>query len=298
MADLKDKSEELEKDPPETEEVEEAEPVIKDPVDKNESIEVQVKPSRQEKKQNRFREFEERTTKAEQAAEEARREAREARERLDRLQQVPGQPQQQPQQSKLQQIQLAKQRLNEMYMSVASQPGYDQKGPQQKEFERQAQALEDMRIDAIWEEKNQKHQSGEADRLRQAKLEMYLNEHADISQDRTKMQWAYARWQQNIAEGQLDTKEMSDRVFDEARIKFGLQPRNRRGSRPDQATRARLSGVSSQSAGAEQSSANVSMNAMQRKMARELYDKDPPAVAYQKWANGPGKRAQEKRAAK
>src|SRR3990167_11084813 len=164
MAVLKEKTEELEKDPPETEESDEAEaePEIKDPVDKNESIEVQVSPSRREKKQNRVKEFEGRATRAEQAAEEARKEAREARERLDRMQQHPQSQQQQPQQqSKLQQIQLAKQRLNRMYLQVASQPGYSTDSEQHREFERQAEALENMRVDAIVEERTSKYQAGE-----------------------------------------------------------------------------------------------------------------------------------------
>jgi hypothetical protein len=184
-------------------------------------------------------------------------------------------------------------------MAVASQPGYDPRGKdaqRQREFEKQAQDIDDARVAVINQASSP--QVNKEDWIREAQLRSYLNDHADISQDKQKMQWAIARWQQNIAEGKADTKAMSDAVFDEARIKFGLQPRNRRGSRPDDATKRRLTGVSSQSAGGGVTASKISMTAMERKMAQVKYDKDPPSVAWQKWANNEGKRIMEKRSAK
>jgi hypothetical protein len=40
------------------------------------------------------------------------------------------------------------------------------------------------------------------------------------------------------------------------------------------------------------------MGKRERQMAEELYDKLPPREAWQKWANGPGKRAALKQASK
>ncbi len=271
----------------------------KDPVDKNADVEVQVGPSRQEKKRNRLKEFEERTTRAEQAAEEARREAREARERFDTLNRHPqsqqAQPQANPVQSRLNQIAEAKRRLHETYEAVASQPGYDRNGPRQKEFEQQAENLENARVAAISEA--QRPQFDEADLMRKVALKTYLDSHGDISGDPTRWAWAYARWQQRKAEGHADTREMADEVFDEARVKYGLKPRNRIGpQRADPATQKRLSGISAQSAGEPNNVSAIKMTPMERKMAEVKYDNLPKEKAWQKWANTEGKKVMARRA--
>ncbi len=273
----------------------------KEPVDKNADIEVQVQ-TRAEKKRNRFREVEERATRAEQAAEEARKEAREAREINQRQLSHPQsqqQPQRSPVQERLGQLQEAKRRLDEHYTAIASQPGYDPRGKDaqtQRDFEAKAWDIENMRVAAI----SQASQPAvnEQDLMKRMALQTYLNGHSDITHDPRRWEWAHARWVQRKAEGQADTIEMADEVMEEARIKFGLQPRKSRGSRPDPATRARLSGISAQAQGGGQEVGLVKMNAMERKMAREMYDKLPPEQAYQKWANGPGKRAAQKRASR
>lgn len=294
--------EELEDKGPVTEgddELEEKPELPQEPVDKNADIEVQV--TRAEKKKNRFKEFEERTTRAEQAAEQARKEAQEARELYSRQLQHPQSqqtPQQQvnPTQQRLGQIQEAKRRLHEHYQAVASQPGYEPNGKdrdRQRQFESQAEELENMRVAAI-SQASQPQQLNEQDLIRKVALHQYLNSHADVTHDPKAWEWAHARWVQRKAEGQADTIEMADEVMEEARIKFGKPTRKSKG-RPDQATKARLSGIASQSAGAAPDVGMVKMNAMERKMAREMYDKLPPEQAYQKWANGPGKRAAAKR---
>lgn len=272
----------------------------KDPVDKNADVEVQVGPSRQEKKRNRMKEFEERTTRAEQAAEEARREAREARERFETLNRHPQSQQSSPQgqvspvQQRLNQIAEAKKRLHETYEAVASQPGYDRNGPRQREFEQQAEQLENARVAAISEA--QRPQFDEGELMRKVALKAYLDSHSDISADPNKWAWAHARWLQRKAEGHADTREMADEVFDEARVKFGLRPRNRIGTRPDQATQRRLSGIGSQSAGAPDNVSAIKMTPMERKMAEVKYDTLPKEKAWQKWANTEGKKVMAKRA--
>ena len=271
----------------------------KDPVDKNADVDVQVGPSRQEKKRNRLKEFEERTTRAEQAAEEARKEAKEAREQLTRLNQHPQSQQSQPQinpiQQRLGQIAEAKRRLHETYEAVASQPGYDRNGPRQKEFERQAEDLENARVQTISE--SNRPQFNEQELMRKVALQTYLDSHSDISGDPNKWAWALARWQQRKAEGHADTREMADEVFDEARVKFGGRARNRIGAqRADPATQKRLSGVSAQSAGAPDNVSAIKMTPMERKMAEVKYDTLPKEKAWQKWANTEGKKVMAKRA--
>lgn len=271
----------------------------KDPVDKNADVEVQVGPSRQEKKRNRLKEFEDRTTRAEQAAEEAKREAKDARERFDQLNRHPqsqqSQPQANPVQQRLNQIAEAKKRLHETYEAVASQAGYDRNGPRQREFEQQAESLENARVAAISEA--QRPQFNESELMRKVALQTYLDSHSDISGDANKWAWALARWQQRKAEGHSDTREMADEVFDEARIKFGGRARNRIGAqRADPATQRRLSGVSSQSSGSPDNVSAIKMSPMERKMAEVKYDTLPKEKAWQKWANTEGKKVMAKRA--
>lgn len=299
--------EELEDKGPVTEgsedaELEEKPELPKEPVDKNADIEVQV--TRAEKKRNRVKEFEERTTRAEKAAEDARRDAQEARELYQRQLQHPQSqqtPQQQvnPVQQRLGQIAEAKRRLHEHYQAVASQPGYDPNGKdrdRQRDFEAKAEELENMRVAAITQA-HQPQQINEQDLIRKVALHNYLNSHSDVTHDPKAWEWAHARWVQRKAEGQADTIEMADEVMEEARIKFGKPTRRGRGNKPDAATKARLSGVPAQSAGGGAGEVGlVRMNAMERKMAREMYDKLSPEQAYQKWANGPGKKAAARRA--
>lgn len=274
----------------------------REPVDKNADIEVQVL-TRAEKKRNRFKEFEERTTRAEAAAEAARREAAEARELYSRQLQHPQslqQPQQQvnPTQQRLGQIQEAKRRLHEHYQAVASQPGYDPQGKdrdRQRDFESKAEELENLRVAAITQA-HQPQQINEQDLIRKVALHNYLNSHADVTHNPKAWEWAHARWVQRKAEGQADTIEMADDVMEEARVKFGMPTRRGRGSKPDAATKARLSGVASQSAGAPQETGKIKMTNMERKMAEEKYDKLPREKAWQAWANNEGKRIAAKRA--
>lgn len=279
-------------------EVEDKPELPKEPVDKNEAIEVHVqRPSRQEKKANRFKEFEERTARAEKAAEEARREAQEARAlHQQRLAHPQDQSTQQvhPAAQRLRQIDEETKRLHREYEAVASRPGFT---PQmQEEYEQRSMQLQTARIATIAQAAQQP--LNEDDLYRKVAWRNFTSEHYDVFSDQKIANWAMGRWTQLVqGEGKADTRELAEEILDEARIKFGKQPRRGRGSRPDAATQRRLSGVSAQGGGGGDAEVGtVKMGAMERKMARELYDNLPPEQAYQKWANGPGKRAAAKMA--
>ena len=135
--------------------------------------------------------------------------------------------------------------------------------------------------------------------MRKMAWQQFTSEHSDVFTKPDAQAWAIGRWQQLVqGEKKADTKELAEEILDEARVKFGMKPRRGRGPTPDEATRRRLSGVSAQANGAGATPAKVTMNNMERRMAREMYDNIPPEQAYQKWANGPGKRAAEKMAAR
>lgn len=280
----------------ESEEVEEKPELPKEPVDKNEAIEVQVqRPTRQEKKANRFKEFEERTARAERAAEEARREAMEARAlHQQRMNQPEPQQQVHPVAQRLRQIDEETRRLHREYEAVARQPGFT---PQmQEEYEQRSLQLQTARIAAVAQASQQP--INEEEMYRKIAWRNFTSEHYDVFSDQKIANWAMGRWTQLVqGEGKADTRELAEEILDEARIKFGKQPRRSRGSRPDAATQRRLSGVSAQGGGGGDAEVGtVKMGAMERRMARELYDNLPPEQAYQKWANGPGKRAAQKAA--
>jgi hypothetical protein len=274
------------------------------PQDPNEPIEVVTaeaqKTARKERRAQRQNEFRQ----AQEERDRYRREVEELRSRVQQQQYQPA-PQQQvhPAAARLQQIDAAEKQLHEHYRLRASQPGYDPNGPEQAEFERKAREIQTARIATVVSA--QQPQFNEQEVIRKAQLQMYLNEHADISQDPTKMQWAYARWQQYRAEGKADTKEMSDAVFEEARRRFGLKTRSGGSPAADPATRQRLSGVPSRGTGAAPSSSGaVQMGPHEKRMARLAFGdrkdaKGNPwteAQQYQHWANTVGKKLHEQKA--
>lgn len=305
-----DKDLELEDKEPEAED---KESLPKDDPNPDAPIEVKVGApgTRAEKKRNRLKELEqglnERTTRAEQEAQQARREAQEANQRLQALQQHPQSGRSEPQnpqftqlQQRLGQIAEAKRRLQDQFEAVASRPGWDPRGKDAAEYKRywdDAENLENARVAAI-HSAQQPQQVNQQELVRQIRLQSYLDSHSDVTHDQQKMNWAYARWQQKLAEGYPDTVEMADETMDEARVKFGLKPRMRRQAPVDPAARRRLTGLPSQGSQGSAQVGAVTMGKQEKRMARAMYDKDPPEVAYQKWANGPGKRAAEKRLAK
>lgn len=278
-------------------EVEEKPELPPEPVDRNEAIDV---PVREQKKRNRFKEFEERAVRAEKAAEEARREAQEARalhqQRLAHPQDQSHQQQQvHPAAQRLRDIDEATRRLHKEYQAVAARPGFTER--QQDEYEQRALQLQTARMAAVVEATRQP--VNEQEMYRRWKWQEFTTKHNDVFAHEQAKHWAVGRWQQMVyGEKAPDTEELAERILDEARIKYGMKPR-RGGGGPDAATRARLSGVSAQGAGGHGTEISaVSMGRREKAMAEELYDKLPPREAWQKWANGPGKRAAMKQASK
>ncbi len=290
MADEFDDKELEGTEPAEVDEPEDKPELPKEPVDRNEEIEVPV--TRKEKKQNRFKEFEERTARAERAAEEARREAQEARALHQRQLQTPQDQSRQPMNpaaQRLQEIDQATRRLHKEYEAVASKPGFTTQ--QHEEYENRALQLQTARMAAVVEATRQP--VNEQEMYRRWKWTEFTSKHNDVFSNDKAQRWAIGRWQQLVqGEGHADTEDFAEKILDEARVKFGMTPR-RGGNRPDAATRARLSGVSAQGAGGSEGDGGgaVRMGLRERKMAEELYDNLPPKEAWQKWANGPGKRA-------
>lgn len=286
-------SDELEKELPEgneSEEVVEEKPELPaEPADRNETIDV---PVREQKKRNRFKEFEERAARAEREAQEARREAQEARalhqQRLAHPQDQSQQPVS-PAVQKLRDIDEATRRLHKEYQTVASRGNLSEQ--EQDAYEQRALQLQTARMAAVVEATRQP--VNEQEMYRRWKWQEFTTKHNDIFSHEQAKHWAVGRWQQLVyGEKAADTEELAEKILDEARVKYGMKPR-RGGGGADAATRARLSGVSAQGGGGGDvdSVGAVRMGKRERQMAEALYDNLPPQQAWQKWANGPGKRA-------
>lgn len=269
------------------------------PQDPNEPIEVVTadaqKLARKERRAQRQSEF----RAAQEERDRLRRENEELRAR-SHYQPPPQQqqPQMHPAAQRLQQLDQMEKQLHDHYRARSSQPDYRTDSAEHQEFERKARELQTAKMGVI--AAAQQPQINEAELIRKAQLQMYLNEHADISQDPTKMQWAYARWQQYQAEGKDDTKELSDSVFDEARRRFGMKPRNGSSQAADPATRQRLTGISSRGAGpGPDSSGVVQLSAHDKRMARIAFgDRMSEKEAYQHFANTVGKKRLEQQKSK
>lgn len=278
---------------PEEVEIEEKPELPQEPVDRNEAIDV---PVREQKKRNRFKEFEERATRAEKAAEEARREAQEARalhqQRLSHPQDQSYQPQQQihPAAQRLKEIDEATRRLHKEYQAVAARPGFTEQ--QQDEYEQRALQLQTARMAAVVEATRQP--VNEQEMYRRWKWNDFITRHSDVFSNEKAKYWAVSEWQKRVyALGEADTEDLAEKILDETRVKYGMKPRRGGGGGPDVATRARLSGVSAQGGGGGGGGdiGAVRMGKRERQMAEALYDDLPKEQAWQKWANGPGKRA-------
>lgn len=283
----------------EVEELEEKPELPPEPADRDETIDV---PVREQKKRNRFKEFEERAARAEKEAAEARREAQEARalhqQRLAHPQDQSSQPAQQahPAAQRLKDIDAATRQLHREYEAVAGSRKLSAK--EQQDYEDRSLALQTARISTIAQASSP--QVNEQEMYRRWKWNDFTNRHNDVFSNEKAKYWAVAEWQKRVyAMGEADTEDLAEKILDETRIKYGMKPR-RGGGGPDAATKARLSGVSAQGGGGSEAgdTGAVRMGKRERQMAEELYDKLPPREAWQKWANGPGKRAAMKQASR
>lgn len=170
------------------------------------------------------------------------------------------------------------------------------------QYQRKARELQTVRMATIAQAAAP--QINEEQLVQKAAWRQFTAENSDIfyNENENVKAWAWAEYHRRRAEGQADTRSMVDSVLDAARVRFGLTPR--RGNAPDNATRQRLSGISSRGAGASQpSSGEIQMDGHMKKMARIAFLGKPgkdgkpmsEAQAYQHWANTVGKKLQSEK---
>jgi hypothetical protein len=292
-------NEELEGGSPET--TEKPEPEKEVPADPNEPIQVEtdeakVSRRRQQRaeRQNKFRQMEEENQRLRRDVEEIRQRAYQA-------------PQQQYQQSQQQQDSPAAQRLRSLddterslhreYTALAQAGKIT---PQlQEEFENKARHINVARMATIAQASQP-----QIDRraiVQEAMWTQFTTKHADVFHDPNPniQKWAWAEYHRRIAEGHPDTEDMVEDILDQTRVKFGKQPRRSRGSRPDDNTRARFTGLSSRGGGGSVGEDGmIPMDRDDKRMARimcsDKKNKDgspwSEKQAYQYWANTVGKK--------
>lgn len=271
-----------------------AEPEL--PQDPNEPIEVVTDEAKKESRRQRRAERQNEFRRTQEEA--ARLRAENEQLRRQPAYQPPQEQRQQenPTAARIRQIDEAKVRLNREYLAMHAAGKLNSE--LENKFQLEAEQLQTAKMMAIAQASAP--QMNEQEIIRKAAWHQFTTEHADVFHDPNQnvSNWAWAEYHRRRAEGHADTKEMVEDILDQCRIKFGKPPRKLRGSRPDQATKQRLTGLSSRSAGVSaDSSGAITMDAHQKRMARIAFMKDGVSEkqAYQKWANTAGKQLNAKK---
>lgn len=259
------------------------------PADPNEPIEVVTEEAQRESRKQRRAERQNQFRQAQEEAQRYRREVEELRaERARQTQAAPQQPQIHPAVHELREIDAETDRLHNEYKAVASQPGFT--AQQQAEYEQRARNLQTKRMLTV--ARASAPQVDVQELSRKIAWQQFTSEHSDVFTHPQAYQWGIGEYYKRIAEGQPDTKAMAEELLDAARLRFGMKPRRGNGSKPDQATRQRFSGVPARGAGpAPATPGAVHMSKDDKKMARIAFgDKMSEKEAYQHWANTVGKK--------
>lgn len=299
MPELEEK--ELENEELGTEEVaEKPQPEPELPADPNEPITIETDEAKLSRRRQARAERQNRYKEMESENQRLRREAEELRQRSYQPQyQPPQQQQEHPAAQRMRQIDDHERSLHREYQALAQAGKIT---PQlQEEFENKARQIQVARMATVAQASQP-----QIDRqaiVREALWANFTTQHADIFHDPNPnvQKWAWAEYHRRLAEGHADTQEMVEDILDQTRVKFGKTPRKLRGSRPDDNTKARFSGIPSRGGGGAPQGEDgvVHMTADYKRMARQAFGdyKDKKTgkpwteqQMYQHWANGPGKK--------
>ncbi len=121
--------------------------------------------------------------------------------------------------------------------------------------------------------------------------EVWVQKYPEVYQNSKAYQYAQATYQQRLALGEQDARQLVDDVMNDAitRFRLGAKPA------PTASERSRLSGVPAAGSGGSAKPSGIVMNPAFERMARAAYPDIPEAEAIKKWVNGPGKRLRERK---
>jgi len=121
--------------------------------------------------------------------------------------------------------------------------------------------------------------------------QVWVQKYPEVYQDPRAFQYAQATYQQRMALGEADSRQLVDEVMTEAmaRFRLGAKPA------PTASERSRLSGVPAAGSSGSSKASGIVMNPAFERMAKAAYPDLPETEAVKRWVNGPGKRLREKK---
>lgn len=293
-----EKKERVERDaePRDQDEVVEVEVAGDDEEESDEEVAVESpehRVTRADKKRQRGNEFKQAQERA--AAAEAEAARLRAEREAERAQQLMQQQAYQQQQQGNQELDRLYQEQKDLYASFEAAQKNGLSDGQAQDFERRARDLEQRKYIAIARQNGAGQQVDPRQIQAMVEYNAIKAKYADIYSNEAALRWGDARLRQLAAEhgGQMTPDvvyQLLDQAAEDTRQRFGLGNRQRRPA-PDAATRQRFSGVPARAGVNGGTRETVRMGRAEKKLAESLYPTMDPAKAWQKWANGPGRRA-------
>lgn len=290
-----DKPEPREKAEPEDNDVEiEVQGDEDEPDDDEVEIE-EPKPTRMEKKRQRGNAHKEALERAAQAEARAA-QLEQERQQFIQQQQLAQQQQYHQNQAEQEWEQLQKE-IQDTFAGFEAAGGANASEATRQEYARRAQHLDRKKF-AIMARMN-----GVGQQVDPRQIALYVEgqqlqaKYADIFGNPAAKSWGEGRLYQIAAERGITAQsvtraqyyELLEEAAEETRRRFGLGNR-RRSPPPSEATKQRYSGVPSRAGGGD-GAIKVVMDRNKKRIAEAMYSDLAPEKAWQKWANGPGKRA-------
>lgn len=280
-------------------EIEKAEREEPEPESDDEDVELELgdddddddeRPSRRERRGNRYREAIERAERAERAAQETQA----LISQMLLQQQAQRTPEADPEAELQQTIDKLYEEHEMVYEAYRAKAAAGKLTPEDELATRKkVREIEMKKLQAVAAHQNR--QSGQARQLspQQVQQQLIVAEYQDVLSDQRKYNLARAYHHQRLAEGIPDSPQLAKEAMEHARAVSNGNYRPR--SAPSQAARSKLTGggVGGGRGGTnsgETERTKIVMNKDYRKMADAMYGhiKDP-VERYRKWAKGPGK---------
>lgn len=264
-------------------------------------LEIGAPVTREEKKRNRFREVVEKADQAEQRAQRLEQELAQVKNYVVQLPQHLQQQQfQQQQQQQADPLELSLHSLRDQRRTLEMEyerevERYTRNRQQMpraeyEKFVERAEKLDEERVALIAERRVASRQPDPNQQALEAHRRILAAENSDVYGNERALYWARGRFAQYEAAGHPNTRELHDKVMEEAREAFGMQRKKARYEPEDEERRSKYVGVGNGAGGAASGKARFVMTAEHKEMADLTYAhiKDPKE-RYQKYANTVGK---------
>lgn len=268
-------------------------------------LEVGAPETREQRKKNRFREAHERAERAEKAALGAEertkaleQEVLQQRQYLQRMS-APQQQQEDPLELGIKQNREARRSLELEYEHAVERyrrSKQEMPAAEYEKFRERAEQVDDHRS-VLAAHRAMRASQPDPDQQARASIGRILAaENKDVYEHGKAMLWSKGRYAQYQADGHGDSRELHDRVMDEARERFGMKARKARYEAPDEERRSRYTGAGKGAAPSASGGQKFTMDSLHKTLADERfsYIKDPKQ-RYQKYVNEVGSKLVNKK---